>query len=95
MWGYGPLQRLATLLAPWTIEEYPGYRRFMASLCGVAVGTSDRWFYGADRLPRKHALRLAALCEEREAAFAALASELRALAEEPSQYQIKREARGG
>ncbi len=96
VWGYGPLHRLATLLSPWTIEEYPGYRRFMASLCGVAIRTSDRWFYGADRLPRKHARRLAAICVERAAAYEALAKEFEAWADRPVERQSKeRNTRGG
>ena len=93
--GYGLVNQLANLVAPWTIEEYPGYRRFLSSLCGVAMKTSDRWLYGCDRLPRKHAARLGALCRERAAAFEALASEFEEWADRPVGKGIRRTDRGG
>lgn len=80
-----------TLLVPWTIEEYPGYRKFMASLCDVKVATSDQWLYGARNLPRKHARRFAEVCRQRAEAFAALAEEFEALADRPKDARERRQ----
>ena len=66
------------LLAPWRIEEYPGWARLLSDTCGVARGTAKNWMGSDARLPRKHALTLAAICESRAAEFLALAEELRA-----------------
>lgn len=74
--------RLVALLLPWTVDEYPGAKRFTAAICGVSQRTVERWFWSDVRLPPKHAATLAALCRSRAEQFAALADELEARARE-------------
>lgn len=81
VYGSALVARFAALTMPWTVEEYPGYRRFAAALCGVAVATADRWLYGNRRLPAKHARTLAALCRTKAEQYAALAADFEAHAE--------------
>ena len=96
VFGYGIIQRLATLIAPWTVEEYPGYRRFLADLCGVNIRTSDDWLYGAQSLPRIHARRLSTLSRERGEALLAISEELATWADRPIERKpIERAKRGG
>lgn len=71
-------ERFVRLIAPWRIEEYPGCDRVLPALCGVAHSTARAWLWSDKRLPRRHALTLAAICDARAAEFAALAVELRA-----------------
>lgn len=66
------------LLCPWTIAEYPGWIRALATLCNVRPRTAERWLYPPHALPRRHALTLARVAEEHAAKAAALAEALRA-----------------
>ena len=95
--GYGLVNHMVNLLSAWTVEEYPGYRRLLAEWAGVAIKTSDRWLYGCDRLPRRHALRFASLCRERGSALLRLGDEFEAWADRPAEAskRVKREDRGG
>jgi len=83
--GRGLAQRWLTLMAPWTIEEYPGRIQLLAEICGVSRSRVGDWLYRTKPgkgLPAKHARRLMVLCEERAAALDALASDLRRHADE-------------
>lgn len=69
--------RVAALLVPWRIHEYPGAYRFIGALCGVSKNTARGWLYGKP-IPGKHAERLAAYLEQHASQCEALARELRA-----------------
>jgi hypothetical protein len=87
--------RLLGILLPWTIHEYPGNLQALAEMCGVARSTASDWLYCARPLPRKHAARLADICEQREIAFRDLKEEFRAIAAAPAERPLKRRSRGG
>jgi hypothetical protein len=75
--GTGTLaSRFVCLIAPWELREYPGQRKLLAALLGVAESYAKRLMQRSGRLPAKHARRLAAVCAEREAACRALADDL-------------------
>jgi len=74
--GSGLAQRFVSLIAPWTIAEYPGRRRLLGGLCGVAVATTDDWLYREQRLPAAHAQRLSTICREKAAQPLELADDL-------------------
>jgi hypothetical protein len=92
VWGGGLAQRFVTLVAPWTVEEYPGRLRLLAGLCGVTAATSKDWLYRDKRLPAKHAHRLHSIAIERAEQWYALAADLARHAGE--QERIAKRPRG-
>jgi hypothetical protein len=74
--------RFACLLAPWKLHEYPGYRRLVAEVLGVAESYAKRLVDPCGQLPAHHAQRMSAIVRERAAAHLALAEELDRYAEE-------------
>jgi hypothetical protein len=89
--GHGLAARLVRLLVPWTVDEYPGRTRAIAALCNVSHRTVEDWQYRPERLPRKQARRLAEVCDERVAAFAALRDDLLAWADRPENERARRQ----
>ena len=89
----GVVDKLQALVAPWQVYEYPGFRKILGAWTGVSWKTAKEWLYGKRALPRKHAATLAAIAEQRAAEFAALAAELRAIADAPDQASSKARSR--
>jgi hypothetical protein len=54
-----------SLIAPWTIQEYPGQRRLLAGWCQVSVATVDDWLYRGRPVPPHHARRWASMARDR------------------------------
>lgn len=92
--GSGVLNAFVRLAMPWTVEEYPGYRRLLADLFNVKILTVDKWIYSDRGLPLRHAARMAEICRERSAAYAALAAEFEAWPKRGNR-PLKRRHRGG
>jgi hypothetical protein len=65
-----------SMIAPWTIEEYPGGRRLLAGLCEVSAATIDDWLYRGKPIPPHHARCLAAMARARAVQLSALADGL-------------------
>lgn len=61
---------------PWTIYEYPGWRRWLSDVLDVAPSTASTYARVEGRLPRKHAKTLARLCRDKAAELLALADQL-------------------
>src|ERR1700720_3689012 len=57
--GSSLAQRFVLLFMPWRITQYPGRHRFLPVLCGVSIGTARLWLYREEKLPPKHARRMA------------------------------------
>lgn len=70
-------RRVAALLAPWDVYEYPGAARFLSGLLGISHATAARYLRPGIEFPRKHAPRLAEYLEAHAAECVALALELR------------------
>lgn len=70
--------RVARLLAPWRVYEYPGGAVLVAAICGVARETAHSWLYRGKAIPAKHRERLAVYLEDCAALMVAAAAELRA-----------------
>ena len=66
--------RFLCLYVPWKLHEYPGRVLALSELLGVPQATAKRYTFG--RLPTKHAVTLARIAREREAAWRAVAEEL-------------------
>jgi len=97
-WTKTLVNRFLGLCAPWTVDEYPGSRQLLAYLLGVERHRAAHIMRQTDKtLPRRHARRLADICEEREAAYRVLKTDLRAWADRPvaGRQGIRREDRGG
>ena len=81
----GVAGKVAALMVPWRVWEYPGATRWLAALCGVAHGTAKGWLAG--RVPSPAAReRIASYLETRAAILQSLALEIR------SQYPTKHSA---
>ncbi len=96
-YGVTPLGRLASLVVPWSVYQYPGLRRWLGEMLQVSPRTAARWLHAGTPLPRKHAVRLERLCAERIEQLTQLREEFARLAteERPSRRRLKRESRGG
>jgi hypothetical protein len=73
-------RRVADLICPWDIFEYPGAIRFFSALLGISRGSAKRYLATSCEIPRKHAVPLAVYLEHHAAECQALAIELRAYA---------------
>lgn len=69
---------LMKLLVPWKVHEYPGARRYLSVLCGVAPRTADGWLWKGKSLPPKHARRLLLVVQQHRDDADRLAKELEA-----------------
>lgn len=78
--GHGLVHDMMQALMPWSVEEYPGYRKGLAFWCGVKVRTVEDWLYGKRPIPSKHAVTLAAIARTRAEQLNAVAAELEAYA---------------
>lgn len=68
--------RFACLLAPWRLDEYPGYRRLLAELLCTTEGRARNLATGSEVLPPRHARHLSVLARDRAALLNALAEDL-------------------
>lgn len=66
-----------THLAPWHVWEYPGERRLLSGLLGIAESYANNLLKPSFVLPAQHALALAEYLEGHASAASALAHELR------------------
>jgi hypothetical protein len=57
--------QVIALVAPWSVQQYPGKRRAFAQLIGVGISTARTYLCGQAPLPAYHAERLASFCEQR------------------------------
>ena len=85
--GGGVSQRFVTMVAPWTVEEYPGRIRLLSSWFGVKASTAKDWLYRPQRLGAKRARMMARVCEDRAEAFRLLALDLERYAAEQDRRQ--------
>lgn len=97
--GISVTGRLVNLILPWTVEEYPGYLRVLAEICGVSIRTVPHWINGTRPLPLKHCHTLLRIAEQHELDARLIAEELRRqisnhIAHEPKGF-VKRRKRGG
>ena len=74
--GSGLAHRFLWLFAPWTVEEYPGPRRFLAGLCQVSRATTDDWLYRGRPLPPAHAHHLSRIARQQAVLLHELADDL-------------------
>jgi hypothetical protein len=82
-WPQTLVWRWVRLITPWRVYEYPGAAVVISSLCGIAPSYAwnllkPSW---ADKLPPRHARRLADYLEGHASECEALARELRAYAQ--------------
>ncbi len=79
--AHDSLAHLIDVWLPYRIDEYPGYTRALAAVCGVHYRTAQGWLRKR-RVPNPRAVqRLQALAAERVAAWGALEVELAELLE--------------
>ena len=50
--------RVITALYPWNVDNYPGYGRLLAGVCGVKLPTAEHWLYSSLPMPWFRAQRL-------------------------------------
>lgn len=84
--------RLARLITPWKIYEYPGIERFLSGLLGIAPSYAHNLLKPGARLTVKHARKMADFLGNHASQCEALAHELRdyATAQERSKIYDKR-----
>src|SRR5580704_1716677 len=58
IYGGNATQRFVHLLAPWTVNEYPGSAQIMSELLGVKRGTAKCYLHRSGPLPLKHVATL-------------------------------------
>ena len=73
--------RLARLITPWKIYEYPGVERFLSGLLGIAPSYAHNLLKPSHKLSAKHARRMADFLANHASQCDALAHELRVYAD--------------
>lgn len=95
VWGHDPFLNFVSLHTPWTVDQYPGTFRFLATLLNVSERSAEAYLKTRRGLPKMHARKLAEICEQRIIQFQQLQREFEAIAAAPSQRALKRRKRGG
>ena len=81
--------RFVRLFLPWSVQEYPGYRRWLAQLLNVSEGRARNVCVRSGTLPRIHALTMSRYLRDHAAQCEALARQLEQQADEALQRAIK------
>jgi hypothetical protein len=76
VFGSGLAERMVSLFAPWTVEEYPGELRLLAGLCKVSARTVEDWLYKRKPLPPHHARHFSRMARQQAQALNELADDL-------------------